>query len=57
MGKSYPLGWPSVLIVFCLFVTLVISLFGFEGGVRFSIAPVPVHCLLVTHLCLLYGNS
>ena len=57
MGKSYPPGWPSVLIVFCLFVTLVISLFGFEGGVLFLISPVPVYCLLVTHLCFLYGNS
>ena len=33
-----------------LFVILVISRFGFEGGVWFLIASVPVNCLLVTLL-------
>ena len=42
--KSCQVGWPRVLIVFCLFVILVISNFGFEG----LIAPVPCHCLLVS---------
>ena len=45
LGKSCSLGWPCVLIGFCLFVILVISRFGFEGGSGFSIASVPVHCL------------
>ena len=45
MGNSCPLGWPSVLIVFCLFVILVISHFGFESGIRHLIALVRVHCL------------
>ena len=31
--KNCPLGWLCVLEVFCLFVSLVISRFGFEGGV------------------------
>ena len=42
--------WPCVLIVFCLFVILVISRFGFDGGVWFLIAPVLIHCLLVTFI-------
>ena len=46
-GKSCPLGWPCVLIVICLFISLVISRFGFEGGVRLLIAPASVHWLLV----------
>ena len=37
-GKSCPLGWPCVLNVLCLFVILVISRLGFEGGVWFCIA-------------------
>ena len=32
----------------CILVFL--SRFGFEGGVWFLIAPVPVHCLLVTFI-------
>ena len=46
-GKSCPLRWPRVLIVFCLFVIFVISRCGFEGEVQFLIDPVPVHCFLV----------
>ena len=49
-GNSCPLGWPFVLIVFCLFVILVISNFGFESWICLLIAPVPVHCVLVTFL-------
>ena len=45
-GKNCRLGWPCVLIVFCLFVILVSSRFCFEGGVWFLIVPVPVNCLL-----------
>ena len=50
LGKSCPLGWPCVLIIFCLFVILVISRYGIEGGVWFLVEPVPVHCLLVTFI-------
>ena len=32
-GKDF--GWPSVFIVYCLLVILVISRFGFEGGFGF----------------------
>ena len=48
--NSCPLGWPFFLIVFCLFVILVISHFGFEIRVCLLIGPVPVHCFLVTFL-------
>ena len=37
-----------VLIVFCLFVISVISHFGFKSRIWPLIAPVPVHCGLVT---------
>ena len=47
LGNSCPLGWPLVLIVFCLFVILVI---GFESSIRLLIARIPVHCFLVTFL-------
>ena len=47
-GNGCPLGWPFVLIVFCLFVILDISHFGFESRICLLIAPVPVHCFLVT---------
>ena len=42
--------WPFVLIVFCLFVILVISNFGFGSRICLLIVPVPVHCFLVTFL-------
>ena len=48
LGKSCQFGLPRVFIVFCLFVILVISRFGFESRVWFLIAPVPVPCLLVS---------
>ena len=32
LGNSCPLDWPFVLIVFCVFVFLLISHFGFESG-------------------------
>ena len=50
LGNSCPLGWPFVLIVFCLFVILVISHFGFEGGLCLQTASVPVHCFLITFI-------
>ena len=50
LGQSCPFGWPCVLIVLCLFVILVISRFGFGGGVWFLNAPVPVHSLLGTFI-------
>ena len=55
LGKSYPLSWPCVLVVFCLFVISVISRFGFEGWVWILFAPVPVHCLLVTFFRLIFS--
>ena len=37
-----------VIIVFCLFVNLFISRFGFKSGICLLIAPVPVHCFSIT---------
>ena len=48
MGKSFPLGSPFFLIVFCLFVILVISHFGFENRIWPLFAAVPVHFGRVT---------
>ena len=48
LGNSCPLSWNFVFIVFCVFVVLVISHFGIEGGICLLIAPVPVHCILIT---------
>ena len=48
--NSCPLGWPYVLIVFCLFVVLFISHFGFKSGIWLLIAPVPVLCFSITFL-------
>ena len=45
-------GWPFALIVFCLFVIVVISHFGFESRICLLIAPVPVHCFLITFVGL-----
>ena len=51
---------PYVLFVLCLFVILVISHFGFDGGTLVLIASVPGHCLpfslyheaaILRHLC------
>ena len=50
LGISCPLGWPFVLIVFCLYVILIVSHFGFESSICLLIAPVPIHCFLVTFL-------
>ena len=50
LGNSCPIGWPFVLIAFCLFVVLVISHFDFEDGICLLIALVPVHCLLITFI-------
>ena len=47
-GNSCSLGWPCVLIVFCLFVILVISRFGLEGRIWVLIASVPGLCILFT---------
>ena len=47
LGNSFPLGWPFVLIVFCLFVIFIYFLFGFRSGIWRLIAPVPVHCFLL----------
>ena len=48
LGNSCPLGWPFVLIVFCLFVIFFISGFGFRSRIWLLIAPVPVHCFSIT---------
>ena len=48
LGNSCPLGKPFVFGVSCLFVILVISHLGFEGGICNMIALVPVHCFLIT---------
>ena len=39
-----------VFFVFRLFVVLVVSRFGFEGGILILNAPVPGHCILVTSI-------
>ena len=55
LRKNCSLGCPYVLFVFWLFVILVISRSGFEGGIWVLIAPVHGHCILVTvrkRLCL-----
>ena len=41
MGDCCSLGWPYVLFLFCLFVILVISRFGFECWIWAMIASVP----------------
>ena len=56
-GKSCPLGFPCVLIAFCLFVISVIFRFGLESWIRILIASVPVHCYLVTFKVLVLRNS
>ena len=49
LGNSCPLGcgWPCVLIVFCLFVFLFISHFGYKSGIKILIISVPVHCFSI----------
>ena len=37
-----------IFSLLCLFVVLVVSHFGFEGGNRIKIAPVPGRCLSFT---------
>ena len=48
LGNSCPLGWPYVLIVFCLFVILIYFPFWFLERVWLLIASVPVHCFSIT---------
>ena len=52
--KNLKYLWAGLILeinrIFCLFVILVISRFGFEGGLRFLTAPVPVHCSLATYV-------
>ena len=45
LGKSCSFGLPYALFALFLFVTLVVSHFGFNGGTMVLIAPVPGHCL------------
>ena len=49
LGNSCPLGWPFVLIAFCLFVIFIYFPFSFKSGIWLLIAPVPVHCFSITH--------
>ena len=52
-GKVLLIRLTDVLFVLYLFVILVVSHFGFEGGTFVLIAPVPGHCLPFTFsLCL-----
>ena len=53
-GKSFPFGWPFVLIVFCLFV---FSHFGFKSGICLLIAPVPVQCFSITFINVVHKHS
>ena len=48
LGNSCPLGWPFVIIVFCLFVIFGYFPFDFDSGICLLIASVPVHCFLIT---------
>ena len=48
LGNSCPLGWPYVLIDFCLFVIFIYFPFWFWGGIWLLIALVPVHCFSIT---------
>ena len=50
-----PLGWPYILFVLCLFVILVVSHIGFEGGNWLLIPQVPGHCLPDTFLTFEMG--
>ena len=54
-GNCCPLGWPYLLIVFCLFVFLFISHFDFKSGIWLMIAPVPVHCFSILFSSLKYS--
>ena len=48
LGNSCPLGWPYVLIVFCIFVFFYLfPIFGFKSGIWLLIAPDPVHCFSI----------
>ena len=50
LGNSCQVGWPNFIFVFCLFVILCISHFGFKSGIWLLIAPVNVHCLSITFI-------
>ena len=51
LGESCSYGFSYVHFVFLLFVILVISHSGFEGGALVLIASVPGHCLPFTCYC------
>ena len=57
-GKSCSLGEPYVLGVICLFVTLVITYFSFDGVycILVRIVPIPGHCLHFTTLYCYLGE-
>ena len=63
MPKNYvhKVGFLASSLAILSICNLVISRFGFEGGVLFLIAPVPVDCLLVTfilnHILSINGPS
>ena len=55
LGNSCLLGWPYVLIVFCLFVIFILLpiLILSAGFGFFKIAPVSVHCFSITFVAIL----
>ena len=53
LEKSCLLGLSYLIFVFCLFVILVISRFGFEGYIWVLIASVPRHAYFLLVICLL----
>ena len=49
LRNSCPLGWPYVLIVFCLFCNIYLfPVLVLRAGFWLLIAPVPVHCFSIT---------
>ena len=52
---AYTVTKLTIFHVRRLLVILVISRFGFEGGISVMIASVPGHCLIVTSMCVLWS--
>ena len=48
LENSCPLGWPFVLIVFCLSVFYLFPVLVLRAGFWLLIVPVPVHCFSIT---------
>ena len=56
-GKELPTRLTICSLCISTILYLVISRFGFEGGIWALIAPVPCHCILVTFLKLACINA